>query len=92
MLINFCKKQKYTFDFSWIEKEVSQWVKSTPEDLRRMIEVGLPCGITHYIDFGGSNRCIFTHLGEIINDYDDYKRQKKEFCESLVRKYAKKSC
>lgn len=86
MLINFCKKQKYTFDFSWIEKEVSQWFKAPAEDLRRMIEIGLQSKLVFY------DHCIYTHLGERVYDYNDYKRQRKEFCEYIIRKYAKKSC
>lgn len=81
-----CKKQVYTFDFSWIERMVKKWVKSTDEDLQRMIEVGLPCGLTFY------DGDIFTHIGEKVNDFDDYKRQRKAFCDNLVKKYAKKSC
>ena len=79
-----CKKKKYRFDY--IKEDVMKWAPDVRKTMTKEMISFLPLKVT--LPYFMPDRYIpaMDYYGEVIDDYEDWKKQREEYIDSLFDK------
>ena len=80
----YTEKKNMKYDFSWIEKEIRQWDPDILRDIYYTIFF-LPSNLNWQVDLNGG--FIKTHLGENIQNLNEYWTEREEFYNERIKTY-----
>lgn len=76
------EKKKYRFDY--IKADVMRWAPEVRKNMTKQMIYMLPYGLTYWSDFE-KGIIIRDYFGDVIDDYDEWERQREEYIEDLYK-------
>lgn len=76
------QKKKYRFDN--IRYDVMNWSPEVRKTMTKQMLYNLPYGLTYWSDFE-KGMIIRDYFGDVIDDYDEWSRQREEYIEQLYK-------